>query len=541
MKKHTVKTTITTAMLITVLSGNVASADVTPGLLGKQPTFNHQQSQWVKPARKVHQFNSKQWHYKHQQTALPAKYDPRKTTAVTPIRDQGDTGLCWSYAGTDILAMSKYKQTGIQTDFSPNYFNYLFAENAFENTKNPFSVQYRALGDGGLENWPIMAGVLGHNPATEANFQSLDADGVGSQLLATPKTTPEALSAVSTDQSFAVEGYLQNDGAYDEQSAQKIVDNTKQMIKDNGAVAYDLNADFIFPEQLDYEKPIFNGATKALYMPFDYPDITSVTVKKTGEVGSLYAWNANHATTIVGWDDNFATTNFATGTQPDQNGAFLVKNSWGTTWGDGGYCWVSYEDYYLLEGLLGTAKVSRPTGEKLVTSANSPVASDWTFETDEAYTGKQVVLANVLDIPAETAQTKVSAISLPAIATGAKYSVYYVDHAVDVTTLTTPAQVKQVGKEIKHGTTTNHGQIKVPVPTQKVAANQQVTLIAVEQDTKGAVDDGAGFQIQLVGGSTATQADAGKNMLAWQQNDGTYTWTDLARRGYKTYLGAYLK
>jgi len=50
----------------------------------------------------------------------------------------------------------------------------------------------------------------------------------------------------------------------------------------------------------------------------------------------------NHAVTLIGWDDNYSKSNFAT--TPTGNGAFLVKNSWGTGWGDSGYFYVSYYD-----------------------------------------------------------------------------------------------------------------------------------------------------------------------------------------------------
>ncbi len=40
----------------------------------------------------------------------------------------------------------------------------------------------------------------------------------------------------------------------------------------------------------------------------------------------------NHLVLIVGWDDRMG-----------DDGAWIIKNSWGASWGDGGYCYVAYD------------------------------------------------------------------------------------------------------------------------------------------------------------------------------------------------------
>jgi C1A family cysteine protease len=55
-----------------------------------------------------------------------------------------------------------------------------------------------------------------------------------------------------------------------------------------------------------------------------------------------------HAVDCVGYDDTLKIKN-ATPGGPETTGALLIRNSWGTAWGEHGYGWLPYE--YVLKGL----------------------------------------------------------------------------------------------------------------------------------------------------------------------------------------------
>ena len=55
----------------------------------------------------------------------------------------------------------------------------------------------------------------------------------------------------------------------------------------------------------------------------------------------------NHEVAIVGWDDNYSRTNFRNYASIG-DGAWIVKNSWGSNWADNGYFYVSYYDVNFL-------------------------------------------------------------------------------------------------------------------------------------------------------------------------------------------------
>lgn len=97
------------------------------------------------------------------------------------------------------------------------------------------------------------------------------------------------------------------------------------------------------------------------------PDDVKRAIMSNGAVGVQYyhsdkylLWNSNkqlwtyydpsttgggHNVMIVGWDDNFSKDNFV-GDKPTNNGAWLIRNSWGF---QQSYFWMSYENNSLLD------------------------------------------------------------------------------------------------------------------------------------------------------------------------------------------------
>ena len=227
-------------------------------------------------------------------TNLPTRYDSREWGWVTPVKDQWFSGACWVFSTCAALESALLKSTGVEHNIS--------VQNIQKNL-----LQYSRYGASRI---------------TEAGLTSIAAEFILSWYAALPIEYDE-FDVVGK----ITEPYISDDAVHVQDLIwipphKNITDNDeiKWAIIKYGAVTGDMLA--------DYKSIYFNLNTSASY----YNETVSS--------------HANHAICIVGWDDNYPASNFRI--TPPGNGAWIIKNSYGTKNYDNGYIYVSYYDTVFL-------------------------------------------------------------------------------------------------------------------------------------------------------------------------------------------------
>lgn len=227
-------------------------------------------------------------------STFPSAYDLRTYHRVTPVRNQGAYNTCWAFSVLGSFESRILTKESLQVDLSENN---VVTMNGRTKAFNEFGNVYQALAY--LLRWdgPGLESEDGY-PNANARLNLKPCRRLTDYIMLPPRSSPADNSRI------------------------------KQAVMDYGAVRVSYYAD---------NSKFLNTATGngAYYYP-------------GGEyAGGSQEVTINHAVCIIGWDDNYSAANFKSGCQPPGNGAFIIKNSWGTSHGLNGYTYISYYDYRL--------------------------------------------------------------------------------------------------------------------------------------------------------------------------------------------------
>ncbi|MCL1904372.1 MAG: lectin like domain-containing protein [Oscillospiraceae bacterium] len=253
-------------------------------------------------------------------SSLPVKYDGRAANRASSVGDQGPNGLCWAFTATSLVESNMLKNKQGSQNFSELHMGYALASN---HVGAQYAFNRTAPDDGGsniVAASYFMRGILGGMVKEAADpFGSYTSDIIAPRPISTTlgKTRSHAVQNV-----IFLSGNLKSDI-----TAVKI----KESVLLYGAIGISMYWDGTAPVS-GAVSDFFNDQHNAYYY----------NGGKTIPVNKKLVPETNHEAVIVGWDDNFSKYNF--NTQPNNNGAWLVKSSWGTKWADKGYFWISYED-----------------------------------------------------------------------------------------------------------------------------------------------------------------------------------------------------
>lgn len=219
-------------------------------------------------------------------SSLPASYDLRDQGGLTAVRDQGNYGTCWAFASLGSLESILLRADGATFDFSEDNMALTCGFTADGYDDGGNSLMASAY----LARW------------TGPVLESQDAYG--------DSVTPSGLSPVK---------HVQEVVFLPKRASATDNDAIKAAVMEYGAV------------------------TTAFYWASGGYKSSTASYYRTSDPGV-----SNHAVAVVGWDDEYPASEF--GSTPPGNGAFIVRNSWGSDWGDGGYFYVSYYDSTFARG-----------------------------------------------------------------------------------------------------------------------------------------------------------------------------------------------
>lgn len=213
------------------------------------------------------------------------------------VRNQGGENSCWAFTTLACLETNlalKNKRAGKETkvyDFSEQYMvSSSFYNNYLNGLINNRGLNFKPYEGGNFETRAIGNITNGYGVVNEADYPYLNTEApVDLNSLKNKKIAADVLDTIT----------FSNPKNNDERTA--LIKKIKEHIVENGGVYTAIKA----PDIGNFKFNPFNGAL--YHNNEEYP---------------------NHAVTIIGWDDNYSRENFVS--KPERDGAWIVKNSYGT-------------------------------------------------------------------------------------------------------------------------------------------------------------------------------------------------------------------
>ncbi|MDR3331214.1 MAG: lectin like domain-containing protein [Synergistaceae bacterium] len=234
---------------------------------------------------------------------LPVSYDMRTAGLVTPVRNQEGFDSCWAFSALASMESVHLKRTGKKLDLSEMHLYWY----AFNNQPGHDKIGTGGRPGGGWDNTAVSTMARWSGPAYE------DAAPYGPYPSGPYDSYDNAL--------YLSDAFFLN-LQFAENMPQPTNDVRKQLIMEYGGIS----------------AGCYIGSRSRYYNE------------------ESHAWNytgdrkANHSVLVIGWDDDYPADNFSE--LPQNNGAWLAKNSWGSSFGEDGFYWISYEDKSLSDGVV---------------------------------------------------------------------------------------------------------------------------------------------------------------------------------------------
>ena len=282
-------------------------------------------------------------------SVLPSSYSLKDKISLM-VRDQQSTGQCWAFTTTNLIS-TNIQKVGLSSTFIPfstRHMEYTTSRTFLDgiNSKG----YYREVGDGGNVYIGLNYCTAGYGPVLESdmpfkddenqiNLSQIEGKEVSNKINEYIKL-PSIYKKIVNDKIVYYNGLGSTSEKYEEyidEQVQSARNKIKQQIVNNGGIS---TQTYIDPDNNSKYFDTNNLKTAKSYYCYDNNII------------------ANHAVTIIGWDDEYKIENFDSTNQPKNKGAYIILNSHGTDYYDNGYMYVSYDDVLIERDLVGITQTT---------------------------------------------------------------------------------------------------------------------------------------------------------------------------------------